>query len=53
MVQAGLTHEPPRRTTVEVDWRVEYARQFGKPPHHRMKPETIRQKVEAHRGNIG
>ena len=52
MAQAGLTHEPPRLHPHEPDWRAEYARRFNKPPHHRMKIETIRAAVEAHRGDI-
>lgn len=43
MVAAGRTHEPPRPVikTEADDPAHEYERQFGKPPHHRMKRETI------------
>ena len=33
--------KPPEKTIAE-----KYQEKFGKPPHHRMKPETIQKAVE-------
>jgi len=35
--------EPPRETL-----REKYERVFGKPPHHRMKLDTIRERLREH-----
>lgn len=37
---------PPQPPAENV--RETYARVFGKPPHHRMKDETIRERLKAH-----